>query len=578
MNRTALLALSLLLPGLACAQERREPDMCLVPPGAQPRLPAKLLAGQGTTNMPVTTRSDEARAFFNQGISQLHSFWAVEAERSFLQAATLDPDMAMAWWGIAASAAGDHRAGFQNRRAAALREQAPKEEKIARTDNGAAIDGQVRAREAIAQAMALRDKVTPRERLYIEAQAARRNPRAKDPDADYIAGLRKLVAAHPDDLEAKSFLGLALLLGYELPSHQPRPGTLEGVRLLEEVVAANDGHFGAHHYLIHGYEGSATPEKAWRACERYPQLVTNIPHALHMPGHIFAQSDRIDDAVLAFTSAAANELGYLNADLLYANGHHGHNVHFLIHSLNLEGRYTESMLQARSLLGFKETPRESGSDTGYSTYRQGYFALVKTLVRFERWPDILDGRTIPAYEKNVLAAWRTWAMGLAWSATGNVPAARESLKSLREAATTLKAGPESPLGIAITELNATLDARNGDLRGAWKQFRDAADREAAMVYSEPPPYPRPVVEAWGNLASELKDFDAADRAYAEALVREPGSGRAYLGRAAALRALGKSTEANEQLEHARVAWNNADPQLPEMAPLRPVTAPASAAN
>ncbi len=74
-------------------------------------LPAKLLPGMGDTDMAVTTKSDEARKFFNQGVSQLHNFWAIEAERSFLQAAALDPDMAMAYWGIAISAAGDHRAG-----------------------------------------------------------------------------------------------------------------------------------------------------------------------------------------------------------------------------------------------------------------------------------------------------------------------------------------------------------------------------------------------------------------------------------------------------------------------------------
>ena len=100
--------------GEACGAN--EPDMCLVPPGAQPMLPAKLLPGMGDTDMPVTTKSDEARKFFNQGVSQLHNFWVIEAERSFLQAATLDPDMAMAYWGIAISAAGDHRPAFQLRR------------------------------------------------------------------------------------------------------------------------------------------------------------------------------------------------------------------------------------------------------------------------------------------------------------------------------------------------------------------------------------------------------------------------------------------------------------------------------
>jgi hypothetical protein len=107
------------------------------------------------------------------------------------------------------------------------------------------------------------------------------------------------------------------------------------LRLLEAVVAKDDNHFGAHHYLIHGWEGSKTPERAWQACKRYPELVTNIPHALHMPGHIYAQSDKIDEAINSFTVAAENELKWLGADSLYPNGHHGHNVHFLIHALNL---------------------------------------------------------------------------------------------------------------------------------------------------------------------------------------------------------------------------------------------------
>ncbi len=74
----------------------------------------------------------------------------------------------------------------------------------------------IRAREAIDKAMALRDKVTPRERLYIESQAARRAPGPKDAaDAAYIAVLRKLVAEFPDDLEAKSMLGLAIDDGFD---------------------------------------------------------------------------------------------------------------------------------------------------------------------------------------------------------------------------------------------------------------------------------------------------------------------------------------------------------------------------
>src|SRR5262249_3907848 len=101
-------------------QGQREPDMCAPPPGAQPLLPAKLLPGMGITkNFPVTTTSEEARKFFLQGISQIHSFWFVESERSCLQALQFDPNMAMAHWCIALSAAGDYRPAFQLMRNAA---------------------------------------------------------------------------------------------------------------------------------------------------------------------------------------------------------------------------------------------------------------------------------------------------------------------------------------------------------------------------------------------------------------------------------------------------------------------------
>ena len=145
-------------------QGAREPDMCGPPPGAQPLLPAKILPGMGTTkDFPVTTTSEEARKFFLQGVSQIHSFWFVESERSCLQALQYDPNMAMAHWCIALSAAGDYRPAFQLLRNAAnsgsgrgtgsgpATEAAA--ETVPRTTNGAAVNPQIRAREAIAKAM-----------------------------------------------------------------------------------------------------------------------------------------------------------------------------------------------------------------------------------------------------------------------------------------------------------------------------------------------------------------------------------------------------------------------------------------
>jgi tetratricopeptide (TPR) repeat protein len=545
--------------------QRPEADLCAVPPGAQPSLPAKLLPGMGQTNMPVTTASKEARAFFNQGVSQMHSFWFIESERSFLQAATLDPDMAMAYWGISVSAAGDYRPAFQllrdpydGGRSAPSEAAAPAS--IQRTASGAAVDPRIRAREAIARAMSLRHRVSARERLYIEAEAARRDPQAASPDGSHIAGLRKLVAEYPDDLEAKSILGLALLDGYDPVTRAPRTNTVEGTTLLHEVIARNDNHFGAHHYLIHGWEGSSTPEKAWPSCERYPGLVTNIPHALHMPGHIYAQSDRIDDAIEAFAQAATNELKWLGADVLYPNGHHGHNVHFLVHSLNLDGRFRESMDRVKHMMSFKETPRERNGSSQRVAYRQGYYSLVKTLVRFERWDLVLDGTTIPTYDKPEQHAWRTWAIGLAHAAQGRLEAARSIREEMRRHVSRATA-TRRPLEIAELELEATIAARSGDKVRAYEMFWKAADMEAALLYTEPPSYPRPVVEGLGSTASALGDAEVAERAFRETLSREPGSGRAYFGLAAALRAMNRTDEALQMNAAAVRAWDKADEEI-----------------
>src|SRR5438045_4967123 len=99
---------------LFAAAGTKPKDMCAPPPGGSaPSLPAHILSGQGQISFPITTSSPKAQEFFNQGVAQMHSFWAYEAERSFLQAAALDPEAPMPYWGIAMVAAGDYRPRFQ---------------------------------------------------------------------------------------------------------------------------------------------------------------------------------------------------------------------------------------------------------------------------------------------------------------------------------------------------------------------------------------------------------------------------------------------------------------------------------
>jgi len=112
-----LLVLGLCVHGCRLGDENREQ----APPPHHPALvspsvpagTARLMEGMGQVDFPITTNSNDAQAFFNQGIAQLYGFWFVESERSFLEAARLDPNAAMAYWGIAMAAPGTFLPSYQ---------------------------------------------------------------------------------------------------------------------------------------------------------------------------------------------------------------------------------------------------------------------------------------------------------------------------------------------------------------------------------------------------------------------------------------------------------------------------------
>src|SRR5437016_6020881 len=198
---------------------------------------ASLMEGVGTVDFAITTKSKDAQAFFNQGVAELYGFWFVEAEQSFLEAANLDPNAAMPYWGIAIAAPGTFLPMYQlvltpNAGAPAASPNSPES----------------RARAAIVKAQALSDSITPRERLYIEAAAARHNSALRDPHAAYIAVMRRLVESFPGDLEAKSILALALENGYDPSTKSPKAGTDQSLRLLRQVLAKDPNHAGPNHF------------------------------------------------------------------------------------------------------------------------------------------------------------------------------------------------------------------------------------------------------------------------------------------------------------------------------------------
>jgi tetratricopeptide (TPR) repeat protein len=506
----------------AFAQTKPVADLCVPPPsGTAPALPAHLMTGQGTVHLAITTSNPKAQQFFDQGLAQLHSFWAMEAERSFLQAAELDPEAPMPWWGVAMISAGDYRPRFQI-------------EGLAVAYGTDSRSTPTRAKAAAERALALSAKATDLEKMYIASIVARRIPSPVDANEGYISGLRAIVAKYPSEVEARLFLSLHLMRGYELPSHTPREGTMEAVGILRTLLKEAPEHPGVHHYVIHAWEGSTFAKDAWPSCEKYAQLVPNIPHALHMPGHIYSQTGKFAEAEKSFSDAAVNELGYIHADALYGTGHHGHNVHYLATAYAFDGQYEKAKEAARSLLEFKENPRELAQvDGNFSAHRQGWFALMRAMVLSENWDEMLDGHSLPVYDRPREQAWRHWAMGVAQASKGNAAAANEEAHqmdaALQQYAQVVKRKAPEELTVAREELTGHILAAEGRVGKGLKALENASKMQRKLRYSEPAYYPRPVAEAWGEVALKNGKRSAAETAFRLCLEDLPGSVRSVNG-------------------------------------------------
>lgn len=498
------------IASVLCAAQRPDKsggDACTPKPSQYaPALPAKLMDGMGAVHFPITTRSADAQKFFDQGVAQMHSFWFVEAERSFRQAAELDPEAPMPQWGIAMTATGDFRPRFQ---------LLDGDNRI--TPNTRAADAAKRARELAA----VPEKATELERLYIESIVARRN----GSDDDFVKGLRAIVAKYPKEVEARSYLALMIMKGFTLPDHQPRtPESMEAVAILRDLMKDAPDHPGVHHYVIHGFEGSTFANEAWHSCERYAALVPNIPHALHMPGHIYSQTARWADAAKSFEAAAENERGYMKADSLYGSGHHAHNVHYLATSYAFSGQYDKAVAAARELLAIPENPREAAAlDNLRTSQTQGFFALLRAMVQFRKWEEIASDQ-FPRPVKPRALAWYHWARAVARYETRNPSEAAEEtaafLNAVREHRK-IAGQVHGSLDVAKAELEAHAALSHGDWNRARALFEKASELERTQRYNEPPSYPRPVAEALGHIALRRGDTDTAKKAFRIALEQYP---------------------------------------------------------
>lgn len=511
---------------------------------------APRLQNLGPHTFPVSTRHAEAQRFVNQGLNLAYAFNHGEARRAFREAARLDPDLAIAYWGQALVLGPNINAVME-----------PNEEP--------------RAFEMIQKATALAGKASPREKALIAALGTRYSGSADHRtanDAAYAEAMRAVHQQFPNDLDIAMLYVESMMdlrpWGYWMPDGRPHEGTREIVALTEQVLTKNPKHPGALHMLIHLLEPTTTPERAEKAADTLMPLMPGAGHMVHMASHIYQRVGRYADAMKSNQLAIDADEDYITqcrAQGLYPMAYYPHNIHFLWFAATYDVQSTVAFDSAQKIAAkisdavLAEMPLTAG------------FRVVPywAHVRFGQWEKVLAEPAPPASSVFLTAAWH-FARGLALVATGRVDEAERALGTL----TALMDDPQldaplfSPnsgraiMSIAPAALAGEIAAARGQFDRAVAHLEHGVRLEDALVYTEPAEWAFPVRHALGAVLLEAGRASEAETIYWEDLKRNRENGWALTGLVQALRAQKKDTLATVVDARRAAALARADVTLP----------------
>ncbi len=510
---------------------------------------APLFDDLGNHHHPITTKSKLAQRYFDQGLTLCFNFNHAEAIRSFEAVAKVDPDCAMAWWGVAF-------AYGPNINMPMMDPAVPK------------------AWEALQKAVALRDKASAKERDYIDALAKRYVAETVTNrahlDLAFADAMRGVAAKYQDDLDIQTLFAEALMdtspWNYWLPDLTPKPKAKEAIEVIESVLQRVRQHPGADHLYIHLTEAGPNPEKAERSADRLGRFAPGAGHLVHMPSHTYVRIGRYHDAIAANERAARADESYLvqcKQQGMYPGGYYPHNVHFLWFATDLDGRSADSIKAAKKVSAYT-TDLRCGAIEGP---RQRYLHLL-AFARFGKWDEILADRDPGADYPYDRAMWH-YARGLAFAAKGKAPEAAEEQAKFVELEKNEKViamdNPIFPgtkiLAIANKVLAGKVAWAQGKKDDAVQQLKDGTKLEDAMPYMEPPFWYYPVRESLGAALLKVNNPTEAETAFREVLKHFPASGRALFGIEASLRQQGKTAEAKKAQREFKKSWKRADTEL-----------------
>ena len=511
-------------------------------------MPVEMYTGLGGVHHPVSTQNAQAQKYFDQGLALLYGFNHEEAAKAFVAAYKLDPNLAIAHWGVALVNGQNYNAP-----------EFPELVKIAKTE--------------LATAQSLSAKASSGEQALIAALAKRYDDSIGDAAARekaYSDAMGEVSAKFPDDLDVATLYAESLMnqTPWQLWSKDGKPGpnTEKVIAILESVLRRNPQHIGANHYYIHAVEASPHPERGIAAANRLRDLKLSAGHLVHMPGHIYLRVGDYPAAADVNVAAANADMSYIQHSGIkpgiYSMMYYSHNLHFLALSDAMAGRYASARAAADKLAAHvgpavKDMPMVE------------MFMPVKTyvLVRFGKWDELLAAKE-PDKGMHLHNAMWHWGRGMAYAAKGNYDSAESEQKLLNEAkasapkdAVVDKTPLTDVLAVASHVLAARIAGGKGDLDAASKHYDEAAALHDNFKYIEPPEWPFPVREAHGAMLLRAGKAAEAEKLFRADLERFPRNGRSLFGLAESLKAQGDNNSAKLIEMQFEDSWKQADTKL-----------------
>jgi len=540
-----LMAAMLLLP-VAGVQAQDEPLAVLVP-------------GGGDYSRPTSLNNPQAQAFFDQGLRMAWSFYFPESIASYQEAARLEPDNPMPYWGLAHAAGPNPNSRYAN---------------LPDDPQGAGL-------EAIRRALELSNNGTAKEREMINALFVLYNkdaiPDDRERDAAYVSAMADLHAKYPDDPDIATVYAEAYMnttrWDYWNADGSAKPGTADAQAALETAMTASHDHPGANHLYIHLMEASSQPELAMPAAQKLEATVPISGHMVHMPGHIYLRVGEYEKAVS--TNERSQVVDQQFAEIwgdtnfptiatynLSHKSHAGHALDFVRYANMLQGNYANASEAAA---------RNAGNSMPGMGRGQKFIAHEWVMDKvFGQW-DKIHAENAARRERATtpyLSGMLSYVMGSAHVAMGHMDAAQQELDNIRTqiAADNVNEGvgptpADHVLTLAMHALMGEIEEANGNLDAAIMHYQQAVEYQDNLNYTEPPDWSHSMRLYLGSALIDAGRAEEAEAVYRKDLEWNQQNGWSNFGLAQALAAQGRDAEAQIIFRQFEDQWRNADVEL-----------------